>query len=171
MGLDISYYGRASKVDEDRLAKAKAAAKYPDEVGEWAYDNGWTVPYINPDFLERSDGIESDTVFEAETSEGFRAGSYGGYSDWRERLGALVGITDLNAWWEAGSEPGPFSELLHMSDCEGVIGPVTSAKLYADFVEWEDRARTCDHQWWWELYEKWREAFRVASDRGFVEFH
>ena len=35
----------------------------------------------------------------------------------------------------------PFVELLNFSDCEGFIGPKTSAKLHADFLEWDEKAK------------------------------
>ena len=66
----------------------------------------------------------------------------------------------------------PFVELLNFSDCEGFIGPKTSAKLHADFLEWDKKAKNFDSQnsYFYETYKEWTEAFKVASDGGCVIF-
>lgn len=43
-------------------------------------------------------------------------------------------LTRLN-----GNIDVPFLELIHFSDCEGIIGPKTSAKLYKDFEKYRDK--------------------------------
>ncbi len=176
MGLDITYHAHAKKVDAARLDEARSRAKYPEKVGDWAYDEGWYVAYVNPDFVVRADDVTDGAVYEAIVTDGFNAGSYGGYGRWRRFLAKLVGIGDIEAWWRDGAPPGPFSEILHMSDCEGVIGPETSMKLAKDFAEWEGRAKDHgdtlgDEGWWWSRYEHWAKASTAASDDGFVSFH
>ena len=66
----------------------------------------------------------------------------------------------------------PFVELLHFSDCDGFIGPKTSAKLHSDFLEWDENAKNFDSQnsYFYEKYQEWTEAFKVASDGGCVIF-
>lgn len=71
----------------------------------------------------------------------------------------------------------PFFELIHFSDCEGVIGPKTSLKLYNDFkkhrqvfyayVEERPIGQISD------TYDNFTRAFGVASEmeKGIVMFY
>lgn len=163
MGLDISAYRR---IKADPMAT----------------EDSWQTHariYVNPDFPTRADGITEGWYSYAE-STGFRAGSYSGYGEWRDLLAKLAGYPatregsrhshSAGAW---KAEGGPFWELINFSDCDGVIGPVTSWKLAADFAEWDERAKAFaeTRQWFYELYRSWREAFEMAADSGAVEFH
>ncbi len=69
-----------------------------------------------------------------------------------------------------------FRELIHFSDCEGFIGPKTSAKLAADFAAWRDSAAAMAAQidqgrWHLEKYNEWARAFETAAKGGVVKFH
>lgn len=132
---------------------------------------------VNSDFSERADGMK-DAIYIYEDVHSFRAGSYSGYNQWREDLAKLAGYPvadsyrgrrhDQGAW---NATEGPFWELIHMSDCEGVIGPVTSAKLAKDFAEFQERANAFGGDYWRERYALWREAFEMAAQNGAVDFH
>lgn len=104
----------------------------------------------------------------------FSAGSYRGYNAWRSALAILVGTTDREVWAEQKSpvvQAMPFFELICFSDCEGTIGPKTSAKLACDFDSWAERAtKYAPHEYWLSRYEQWRKAFRLAAWRGIVDF-
>ena len=63
---------------------------------------------------------------------------------------------------------------------DGIIGPVTSTKLAADFVA--HRKRAVDHAadlnkagedgaWFLKLYDEWAAAFTLAAGAGVVQFH
>jgi hypothetical protein len=161
MGLDISAYqnlefvkGRDSATDDD-------------------WDNYISI-YVNPDFPGRAGSLHSG-FYNGQCVHSFRAGSYGGYNVWRERLSRLVLDVLPNAIWTnfkafAGK---PFVELIHFSDCEGAIGPGVSAKLAGDFAAWEGEARDAwgEDSYDFQKYMDWQRAFDLASLGGAVEFH
>lgn len=139
---------------------------------------------INRDFRERADDLSDGAAFSAEKSMGFRAGSYSGYNWWREELAKLAGYQETKdddsgtrdgtmrhdaGAWKATS--GPFWELILFSDCEGCIGPKTSAKLAKDFADFQERADANPDNRFKELYTEWREAFEMAAQNGLVDFH
>ncbi|WP_323994733.1 hypothetical protein [Aeromonas hydrophila] len=183
MGLDIRAYRNLTKLDvifnEDGDALDKSTLQ-PVE-----YD---TRTYANPDFPGREEGVEDRAAYKAEESMGFSAGSYMGYGAWREELAKLAGYplspvdrgfghaVEMHSGgaWEA--ENGPFWELIYFSDCEGVIGPVVSAKLAKDFAEFDERARRHDEAaglngGLYERFQLWRQAFEMAADGGLVNFY
>ena len=135
------------------------------------------------EFVARTDGL-AEGRYAASRSLHFRAGSYSGYNRWRDELAKLAGYKAV--WhkapydktgeeshaagaWEAAE--GPFWELINFSDCEGFIGPKTSAKLALDFAEFQPKADAVEDPWFRDLYARWREAFEVASNGGAVDFH
>lgn len=161
MGLDISFH-----------SKAKFLAAEEPEDGELDYD---AHAYVNPDFSERADGLKGG-FYKVEGEGGsFRAGSYSGYNRWRGALAQLVGVTDRGVF--EGRHPNcPFHDLINFSDCEGAIGPKTSAKLAAEFESWRERAQkfaatTGDPEWFMRIYDDFAEAFKTAANDGFVSFH
>lgn len=179
MGLDISY---ASKINFERRRE-------PDfeEI-----DQNGVFLYPNDSLLDQSEGIKGgEYVFEG-IQGSFRAGSYSGYSSWRRTLAKMIGWEIEDLWQHVGTLVQrnenlndvlnesdelkvdiPFVELLNFSDCEGFIGPKTSAKLYLDFLEWDEKAKVSDPfkgGYFYETYQEWTEAFKVASDGGCVIF-
>lgn len=110
----------------------------------------------------------------------FKAGSYGGYNAWREDLCQMaLGVTPDGVWEHPETFSGqPFYELINFADNEGVIGTDAAAKLAVDFDTWDARAfaRWCEggshlDQYSYDRYQNWRAAFRLAAERGCVEFH
>ncbi|MBN3757183.1 hypothetical protein G3N95_29870 [Paraburkholderia sp. Tr-20389] len=187
MGLDITAYRNLTKLDV--VFDADGEPVDPQTRESLDYDSYDLRCYFNPDYASRAEGLEDKAVYKAEDSIGFRAGSYGGYNAWREELARLAGYPavqvdryntgsiqlrhDYGAW--AATE-GPFWELIHFSDCEGVIGPVVAAKLAKEFAEWDERAKahsnTVDRgDWFYPLYQEWRQAFEMAAQNGAVDFH
>jgi len=178
MGLDISYYSRINF--EKNVWKADLSKEYFE---------GEVYLYPNDSLLDQSEGIPGGEYICEGIQDSFRAGSYSGYSGWRRTLANMIGW-DIEELWrkvetlvqrnenlnDVLSENGnvkidiPFVELLHFSDCEGFIGPKTSAKLYADFLEWNEKAKTVDQGYFYEKYQEWTKAFEVASDGGCVVF-
>lgn len=179
MGLDITAYRKVRFVRE---------ARGDDD------DDDLNRLGPNSDFPAQADGLP-DGFYECSGSrraaiaavyEGgppdpdrlkFRAGSYSGYSEWRSRLAKMAGYSaDHGGPWEV-PEAGPFVELVNFSDCEGTIGPRTSAKLAKDFADWQERAKAfaesqgVDGEWFMSLYAKWRQAFEMAAGEGAVDFH
>jgi hypothetical protein len=166
MGLDISY-----------MAKAKLEMPYresDDSFYDEADERGLSVAYPNRDFAEvgQDDGLERGG-YSGERGGGFRAGSYSGYNRWREQLSMMaLGVMPTVVWRNQGEfKDKPFYEIVHFSDCEGVIGPKTSAKLAKDFEDHLDKAREELDEYSFGKYEEWLKAFQTAADDGLVQFH
>lgn len=174
MGLDISYYTRLKKADNQGFNRG----------GEPLDEDGFVLPK-NPDFRNREEGVDINAVYVGERAGSFPCGSYGSYNHWRNALAILAGYApfpgeknpkrshSMTAWEVATS--GPFWELINFSDCEGTIGPVVSAKLAKDFADFDEQARVFDYNnlnpWFYEIYANFRKAFEAASDNGVVKFH
>ena len=161
MGLDISYYEKFFPADD-----ATIEARENGEV------QLWYVPSAEFDTL---DGIAHEYVRGYGNIGHFRAGSYSGYNAWRQWLTSIVhGVEPRDVWSNPDNYKGkPFYELIHFSDCEGCIGPKTSAKLAQDFADYQSTidAMPDDGTWFKSAYREWRHAFETASGSGFVEFH
>lgn len=161
MGLDISYY--------ERLLPANNATQEDRDNGEV---QDWYVAH--PDY-ETLDGLDYKYVRGIGNRGHFRAGSYGGYNAWRQWLASIVhGVEPREIWNNPDKYKGqPFYELINFSDCEGVIGPKTSAKLAKDFADYQAQidAMPDDESWFKHAYKEWRHAFETAANTGFVEFH
>lgn len=180
MGLDITYYKNLTLIDcvFDRDGEPiDAKTREPITVE-------YVQLYANPAFPNHANGVEDKGVYHYEASGEFRAGSYGGYNQWRECLAKLAGYPiaereshgviqkrhDAGAW---AAKAGPFWELINFSDCEGVIGPAISHKLAKDFAEFATNpARYAQSAYKFsELYDDWQEAFQTAAQNGAVRFH
>lgn len=103
----------------------------------------------------------------------FCAGSYGGYNEWRDKLAMFAhGVPARHIWYYHEEYAGKaFVELIHFSDCEGVLDSETCAKLAHDFAEHQDRADNYYDWWWSDRYNRWRRAFEFAANGGCVRFH
>jgi len=178
MGLDISY---ASKI------KFESRKETEDD-----YNDSNVFLYPNDSLLDQSEGIPGGTYICEGMHDSFRAGTYSGYSAWRKALAKMAGW-EIESLWETVAALSrrneslnevlvendrltigiPFVELLHFSDCEGFIGPNTSKKLHADFLEWDEKAKSFEGEdsRFYSLYKNWTKAFEVASDGGSVMFH
>jgi len=109
---------------------------------------------------------------------GFRAGSYGGYNDFRERLSRYaLGVPPQSVWSDpAAWRDRPFYELVNFADNEGTIGPAAAADLAADFATERDRVRpklahAASGDWYQAKYDAWQRAFALAAHHGIVVFH
>ena len=178
MGLDISY---ASKINFEKRREPDFEEMHQNSV----------FLYPNDSLLDQSEGIKNGEYISEGIQGSFRAGSYSGYGSWRRILAEMIGWEIEDLWRSVEtlvqrnenlndvlnendrfSVDIPFVELLHFSDCEGFIGPKTSAKLHSDFLEWNENAKNFDSQnsYFYEKYQEWTEAFKVASDGGCVIF-
>jgi hypothetical protein len=162
MGLDIYAYRQIRRVE---------CTSAEDEC---AHEHLW----VNPEFPAQADSIEGG-CYKVEEHFHFRAGSYGGYNAWRERLSRLSHGMEPQLIWDNSQdfEGASFVELINFSDCEGVIGPETSAKLAKDFAAWDQHANSASDDefgtsddWFYRLYQSWRRAFEMAADHGAVQF-
>jgi hypothetical protein len=171
MGLDINAY-----------SKLTFAADQSDD-DDRDDDDGVTYLHVHPDFPAQGAGLRTGWYEIGGEQHAFRAGGYGGYNEWRNRLAQMAGYAatphsrkagdapepryDVTVWNSAG---GPFFELINFSDCEGVIGPTASAKLVADFDAFEPQAKALGDADFLSVYADFRRAFALAADGGAVEF-
>jgi hypothetical protein len=164
MGLDITAYQKVELVEAMPFAVLKARGfqhRFYD-----SFDHVYLCNELH--FADRSDDLaEGFYLHTAGKSLGFRAGSYGGYNQWRAALADMVGTPCVDVWKDP--KPGPFVELINFSDCDGFIGPKTAAKLARDFEEHASKAGTAGN--FAESYGEWSRAFALAAIGGVVKFH
>jgi len=160
MGLDVRAYSQCVFVHE------------PHGYNEECDDR---IPVRHQPWVDVLDGRSLGCYEHKGETFHFRAGSYGGYGDWRRSLSVLgLGTTAETVWHEPGAFAGePFVELVNFSDCEGAIGPATSEKLAADFATHRDAAASGPDFGGYFLakYDDWHKAFTLASDDGWVVLH
>lgn len=157
MGLDITAYKDIQKVTGAYVLDGEPV----DGAGNELDYNSHVTICINEPFKDRADDLIDGTVCTFSEAFEFRAGSYSGYSIWREKLAELANWPKVK---------GPFWELICFSDCEGVIGPKTSAKLAKDFADYQKKADDHKDDYFRERYNDWRKAFEMASQNGMVDF-
>jgi len=187
MGLSVTAYENVdfdSYMDDNELS---------DEQRDECYD---TMHLLSNGYepLGQSDGIDTGFYNVGNYSKSF-SGAYSGHKHFRSSLtnflyevdfGTEPGqffefILDEDGDVKRGYKKSPFIELFLFSDCEGFIGPKTSAKLHEDFVSYgvefkeylENSEKYIGHakDMYLEKYNNWLEAFQVASNNGFVDFH
>jgi len=186
MGLDISIYRKLTKIpavidrDSGEPLNPKTRKPLTGNVVEL---------YPNPSFPGREKPFKKG-VYRYQGYHDFRAGSYGGYNEWREKLAKLAGYPtveherfgvkcqrhDAGAW---ATKKGPFIELINFSDCEGVIGSTVAKKLAKDFANFQTKVDALsgqpndlsDEGWFKSRYAEWRKAFDMAAKGGAVCFH
>lgn len=148
MGLNISAYSNLRALYKNET---------PEKIASF---------YKNEDFPGRAAGIVDDAVYTYDECFSFRAGSYTGYNEWRNQLAQLAGYESAEDCWT--KTEGPFWELINFTDCEGVLGDETCAKLLIDFRNYLSAVQTTD--WFSELYMQWMKAMELASNYGAVKF-
>lgn len=173
MGLDVTAYRNAERVEPQPES---------DEEVDKLYDtaNVFTV-HNDKGFAARADGAQGGfyrgepVSHDASFGEygGFRAGSYGGYNQFREQLcQAALEVSPEAVWDDLDAYAGqPFFELVNFTDCDGAIGPTTCAKLARDFADGEETVRPELEEWAQNTYRRFREAFEAAAGNGFVIYH
>ncbi len=166
MGLDITAYERVLRI----------GGVPEDDVGDGAWGRGNIVLYVNRDFPEQADQITHGEYRPEGERFAFRAGSYGGYNSWRNLLCRMANGMSADEFWDTPVGNRPFEPLINFSDCEGVIGPDTSALLAQTFAQYQHAAeafaaKTADGEYWLQKYNQWRKAFEIASHGGCVDFH
>lgn len=160
MGLDVTAYESCEFVTEDE--KQGLALMEGEEWNSYRHVYG-------VDFPDRLGSLAPGYYRIAGQEHSFHAGGYIGYGIWRDWLGQQVGMPSVRYMRNPQSyEALPFFQLIYFSDCEGCIGPETSAKLAQDFADWEDRIQGDAQQM--RLYLDFKKGFELASKGGFVEF-
>lgn len=182
MGLDITAYSKLKTVDSEFLKIRERIPGVFGKLGEEVYEftksmvdspNNWIQDMEPGTCYQSKDTVEFD----------FRAGSYGGYNDYRNKLSECFLNVQSNEVWtnERRYEGKPFYEQINFSDCEGFIGPKVSAKLHEDYKrgrdQWYEFLKELyagddeEIKWGMAIYDNWTKAFGIASDEGLVWFH
>lgn len=167
MGLDITAYSNLLHLGRHTL---ELWCEDESHISAYAYDafghsfRGIPVlgqPQINGDRFIVGGCYERTPETEEHS---FRAGSYGGYGQWRE---------DLQRRFNPSRDPdGPFYELIWFADNEGSIGPSAAECLLADFrAHAAAYAAAETSRWDREKYADWTNAFELAAQSGLVHFH
>lgn len=172
MGLDITAYSKVVK------EKSVPLDEYGSPVDWIKYHKA----FVNKDFPGRAGRIKHGGIYSYADKFSFRAGGYGWYGGWRERLAILAGYPlslategsrgercHAAACWNGAV--GPFSDLIYFADNQGILGTRVSKKLYADFVAFEDKARADEDEDFLGSYLDWKKAFGMAAYGGMVNFH
>lgn len=168
MGLDIYAVSRAEKVDPCPVRKIA-----------WCEREDHHVAYVaDSRFVLSLRGLDAGMCYTPTVGSEqvrFSAGSYHGYNHWRATLSQTVnGLQPESVWHQADALAHlPFFELINFSDCEGTIGPEAAADLVQDFDDYSEIVREAQGEEdpfarFVAQYDRWREAFLVASDGGMV---
>ncbi len=122
---------------------------------------------VLPSFKEYADFIKDEEIYSYTKSYSDSIGTCQAYNHWRDGVALLT--TGVN--WSSEKVPGhmAFSDLLNFSDSEGVIGPITAKRIYADFVTY---AAILDGQndSFKRIYTVMQSMFKIAADGGAVQF-
>jgi hypothetical protein len=173
VGLDIIYY---NSFTEAEIKCNGNVEDYIEEHYDDLYELGFRSLYRNS--FGTADDVPDHVVISGE-SQHFRAGSYSGYNWWRNKLAEVIhGVSAEKIWKNLELyNNAPFFELLHFSDCEGVIGPAVSAKLAKDFRDHKDLIHSEKNsniheydEYFTSTYDNFMEAFETAAEGGFVKF-
>lgn len=172
MGLDISAFECAELTDPHE--REDEDGRYCGEDKAYGGQNH-VFAYLDDGFEHALGGLIRNRCYAVSgESQSFRAGSYGGYNEWRAALSrAALGVEPETIWQDnfRDWEGKPFAELINFSDCEGVIGPDVCAKLARDFREQREKVRPQLVEWARPLYDTWQSAFELAAGTGLVQFH
>jgi hypothetical protein len=165
MGLDITAYRKLTPAPHAELD----SDGFPKQWEKFAHFGPATIKWTEEHWPGHSGGIKPGVYGFAEEHD-FRAGSYGGYNAWRDQLSQVMLGKPAKDVWESPIQ-GPFAELIHFADNEGVIGPKVAAKLAKDFADHQAKAEQTGDDYFIAKYNDWRKAFELAADGGAVDFH
>lgn len=165
MGLDITAYRKLEPAPQAELDDDGS----PKDYDKFAHFHSSTIQWTEENWPGHSDGIKPG-VYSFANMDGFRAGSYSGYNAWRDQLARVMRGKSAEELWKGPIE-GPFAELIHFADNEGVIGPRVAAKLAKDFADHQSKAEAVGDNYFLQKYNEWRKAFELAADGGAVHFH
>lgn len=186
MGLDITAYSHLNYIGHHEAGEKHP---YDIEAGEREHIEAYSYAIFAGHALSSAldlrpvDGLPDIAmitagcfeVTDATETYGFRAGSYNGYSLWRNDLAAR-----FNPYrpYEPGTEPDPgkpFYELLWFADNEGTLCTEAVRNLLDDFLEHSDayaQALENDYNgaYFIDRYADWTRACELAAENGLIDF-
>lgn len=155
MGLTITAYQNIEKADESEDYNFKA----------YNIDSNWNY---------KLGELESGAYYLGDAMAVHNC-AYSTHNRFREYLLQVIGREDLlnndgRIDWYHLKEGIPFYEFIDFADNEGCLGWKVSQRLYADFVEWNSKAKEFLSEYYYSLYKGWTEIFSLAKDKGAVVF-
>ena len=189
MGLDISVVTNLREVQVPKEIEIYSDEYYDWQREEYPFEDIWALGQVGNYGQDRY-GDYPPGSYVGETIDGFRAGSYSGYGEWRNTLakvGAGFAGGSEEAWRHDG-EKYPFEELINYSDADGYIAAPITDKLCNDFVSFEKEMTDVvdkawlkihptieltgeDKDWFLAKWDDWKDAMCAASGNGAVIFH
>lgn len=176
MGLDVVAHQNIQKLELDTNIIAI------DELGaDPQFGNYWRVEKHDY-FYDHAEGLDDDAFYSSgDEVARFSAGSYSGYSAFREWLVELVDLANTEEKYKDMLPEGyeitffEFDSLCNFSDCDGVIGPVYAQRLHEEFKAFEKIAESVsrheNHLYgMYEVYKNFLKAFDMARKNGMVRF-
>lgn len=189
MGLDVF---AASHLKYSRpIPRGKAFDRLEEEAGAKGKEIDEVYFFLSPNLpvhRARLGGMKTGLYAYTAKSRrfGFRAGSYGYYSWWRNELSLFaLDVEAEDVWFDARSFRGrPFYELIDFTDCDGRMGTNVCAKLAANFTVYAARAKrhaatVTDPDYpddpdvgagWLQTYRDFARAVRLAARGGALTF-
>lgn len=175
MGLDITAY---SRLEADPSVSAQDCRDC--EIDNWS---DFATFYKEPTWASYAPEVKEDIAYRFGDEFGFRAGSYGGYSAFRDILAKIGGFNNF-PWESRGIAGGrykepvdhlPFYHLVCFSDCEGTIGTAACVRLAKEFAENREKFAKevvdTDAEYYLGCYDDWQKACELAANGGAISFH
>jgi hypothetical protein len=168
MGLDCSAYEKVTLIKKISLKNMQARNWKVPPYGE---DDSVHFLFNYDEFKDRSDGLEVGLYRSSGKTFEFRAGSYGGYGEYRQLLAKIGNTTPEAVWSDSDRHKNvPFFEQINFADNEGFLGPKTCAALLADYIQHRKTAEKALSEWF-HSYTEWMEALKLAANGGVIRFH
>jgi len=164
MGLNVSGISNIEQTEEEGLFYLEISSEKTKYTNIHNYDEGW---YDKTN--ESKDHV-------------FRAGTYGGYSQFRNLVSLSIHGCSSEYIWDNEEEyiSTPFIEIINFTDCEGYLGASVAEKLYSDFRVYASRFAKYvyaniedvdDRNDMIIIYDNWIKALKVAKDNGIIIFN
>ncbi|RQZ62289.1 hypothetical protein DIE08_27710 [Burkholderia sp. Bp9004] len=118
----------------------------------------------NPDVPQLAEGVEVGATYQFAEVFFFSFPHWRVCRDWVIKLAEMVGCT--NELLKMGG-PVAFSDFFMWMQ-EGTVGPKASAKLAAEFAEWDERAKRFADQDFYELFTNMRAMFEWGAGDGLI---
>jgi hypothetical protein len=133
MGLDVSAYSNVRLIKQyDSREQFYEDRTIPSDV---VFVSSTYVD--NPSFPDQlgDSNLVSCGLYVYNNAYGFRAGSYSGYNNWRDRLSRTVmGVPAEEVWHNPDKyRDKPFYHIINFSDCEGIIAGNVAVESFEDF--------------------------------------
>lgn len=153
----------------------------PEDGGSFNGDSKRQLVQLNAnsDFPGYEGELRDKTIYHYESNGRACGTSYSWYNKWRNGLAQLIGMESAKEVWDLAQTADmyssyitetPFYRLIHFSNCEGFIGYPHTEKLYKDFQDYAEKAKTHLDEDWQDFYLTMKKAFEKAANHGAIDF-